>query len=125
MTTPNKATVEERVWVFVASRDGVPYFSKLFTDHTEMKEFSAKHSRNIESYSSTYYDLTDKTLLNKAHQQGERAGMEKGIKATRRASPTLDSENYSDNVTELECFQDGFDDACGVIIKALQEPLTK
>ena len=77
MNTTNKTEVEDRVWVFAASRNGVPYFSKLFTDHTELKEFSANYSDDVKGYSSTYYDLTDKTLLTQAQQQGEQIGVEK------------------------------------------------
>lgn len=79
MNTTNKTAVEDRVWVFAASRNGVPYFSKLFTDHTELKEFSANYSDDVKGYSSTYYDLTDKTLLTQAKQQGEQIGVEKAL----------------------------------------------
>lgn len=36
--------------------------------------------------------------------------------AIRTVSPSMTSENYSDSVTELECFQDGFDD-CGLQLR--------
>lgn len=59
---------EERIWIFIAYKEeGLPFFSKLFTDHAEMKVFSAEHSDKNKSlckdYSSTYFELTDKDLL--------------------------------------------------------------
>ena len=44
---------------------------------------------------------------------------ERIIKITRTVAPSLDSEEYSDSVKELECFQDGFDDCSAVIRKSL------
>jgi len=35
---------EERLWIFVAYKDDVPFFSRIFNDHTEMKIFSGEHS---------------------------------------------------------------------------------
>lgn len=92
MNTTNKTAVEERIWIFIAYRgdevDGdkygtVPYFSKLFTDHTELKSFSTnhsqeeKHDKKVPNYHSTYLDLTDKSLLSQAQQQGEQMGVER------------------------------------------------
>jgi hypothetical protein len=63
----------KRIWVFVAYRNvidnekygTIPYFSKLFDDHGDMKEFSGKHSAMEKSltpgYHSTYFDLTDQS----------------------------------------------------------------
>lgn len=63
-----KKNLPERIWIFIAYKeDGLPFFSKLFTNHTEMKEFSANHSsewkNKCKKYSSTYLDLYDKDLL--------------------------------------------------------------
>ena len=102
MTTTNKTAVEERVWVFVELRNEVPYFSKLFTDHTGMKEFSAKHSRNIEGYSSVYYELTDKTLLQQAQQQGEQIGYKKSMDFLRKETDSFcKGKNKSSEVRML------------------------
>lgn len=66
-------TLNNRIWVFVAYKGDVPYFSKLFNNHEELKEFSATHSKaekgNVENYSSTYFDLTDKSFLSIQRQQ--------------------------------------------------------
>lgn len=62
-------TTEDRIWIFIAYKnDGygdTPFFSKLFTDHTELKAFSAAHSElnKDPTYSSTYLDLTDRSLI--------------------------------------------------------------
>lgn len=63
---------KERVWVFVAYNEDVPFFSKLFTNHEDMKMFSAQHSSFYKKqpaikYTSTYFDLTDKSELTLAH----------------------------------------------------------
>lgn len=59
---------ERRVWIFIAYKEeGLPFFSKLFTNHTELKLFSAKHSAEwkdkCKEYTSTYLDLFDHTAL--------------------------------------------------------------
>lgn len=72
--------MEKIIWVFVAYKNvsgdidekgGVPFFSKLFDDHTQLKTFSAKHSaehkKNVSGYNSTYFELTDTQSLSKAH----------------------------------------------------------
>ena len=63
-------TEKNRIWIFIAYNDGVPYFSKLFSDHTELKIFSSEHSYKEKEkgikFTSTYLDLTDKTLLKQA-----------------------------------------------------------
>ena len=79
MTTKETKSVEERIFIFIAYRGDeygtTPYFSKLFTDHTEMKEFSAnhsqeeKHEKRVPNYHSTYLDLTDKSFLTQAINQ--------------------------------------------------------
>ena len=55
----------ERVYVFVAYQDKVPFFSALFDDHTQLKIFSGEHSfkHKKQGYSSTYFELTDKSFL--------------------------------------------------------------
>jgi hypothetical protein len=53
---------KERIFIFIAYSDHVPFFSTLFLDHTEMKIFSGKHSgkykNKVKNYTSTYLDLT-------------------------------------------------------------------
>lgn len=76
MKTDEEIKKEERIWIFIAyEEDGLPFFSKLFTDHTEMKEFSANHSGEwkdkCKKYSSTYLDLTDKSLFHTLKEEYE------------------------------------------------------
>ena len=62
---------KERVWIFIAYKnDGygnVPIFSRLFNNHSDLKDFSAKHSAKNKSkvigYNSDYLDLTDKQFI--------------------------------------------------------------
>ena len=73
---------EKRIWVFVAYKNNVPYFSKLFDDFDEMKIFSGKHrhsgtpEESKTNFHSTYFDLTDKSLVEeiveKAREERER-----------------------------------------------------
>lgn len=66
----NWKNAKQRVWIFIAYKDDgygkIPFFSKLFDDHSELKEFSANHSsvhNNPDGkYSSTYLDLFDQEL---------------------------------------------------------------
>jgi len=60
--------IERRIWIFIAYKeDRLPFFSKLFDDHTKLKIFSAMHSAKWKNkhkeYSSTYLDLTDLNLI--------------------------------------------------------------
>ena len=61
---------KERRWVFVASKGdefgSVPFFSKIFSDHYDMKTFSAEHSSlhsKTKGYGSDYFDLTDNPTM--------------------------------------------------------------
>ena len=61
-------SAERRIWIFIAyNEDGVPFFSKLFLDHAELKMFSGKHSvewkDKCKEYSSTYLNLFDHSIL--------------------------------------------------------------
>lgn len=99
---------EKRVWVFVASNSNVPFFSKLFTDHTEMKEFSAKHSsfykkQSAIKYSSDYFDLTDTSLL-----------------ATEREKAYHDGCHETD-LKVLENFNKGLRDETSELVKIIRE----
>ncbi len=74
---------EKRIWVFVAYMDGNPFFSRLFRNHTQMKEYSAAHSAEYrgEAYSSTYFDLTDIGLIIEERLLAAEEGYEKGYTA--------------------------------------------
>ena len=108
----NKTAVEERVWIFIAYKGDkygtVPYFSKLFTDHTELKIFSANHSqeekdnKKVPNYHSTYLDLTDKSLLTQAHQQGEREGVEKTLLAVRKKANLVYEDELHVSMSDVE-----------------------
>ena len=54
-----------------------------------------------------------RTLLTTKDKEREEAVAEerKFLTSLYITSPSIEPENYSDSVTELECFQDGFDDA--------------
>jgi len=57
--------MKKDMWVFIAYKGPyhTPFFSKLFTDHTELKEFSGEHSAEwkpeVEGYSSTYIKIDE------------------------------------------------------------------
>lgn len=67
---------KKRIWIFIAYQSdeygSIPIFSKLFNDHTKLKEFSASHSSEFkgktDGYHSTYLDLTDKSFINQELQ---------------------------------------------------------
>lgn len=59
-------------------------------------------------------------FLDQAMTKAAMAVVDEMYKATYASSPSIDSENYSDSVTELECFQDGFDDALSGVRKKIE-----